>query len=56
MLEFHNGKERDMDDWTRLFGDTDSRFEILAVKKPFNSRLSIMEVIWMGHDTEIPAS
>ena len=52
MLEFHNAKERDIDDWTKLFEDTDSRFKIQGVKKPLNSRLSIIEVIWMGHDIE----
>lgn len=46
MLEIHNGKERDMGDWTQLFEDADRRFKISGVKQPPLSRLALLEVEW----------
>ncbi len=48
MWEFHNAKERDVDDWVQLFECADSRFEFLGVKQPAGSRLGIIEVVWKG--------
>lgn len=31
MLEFHNGKERGLDDWKELFNIVDPRLEIVRV-------------------------
>lgn len=46
MLELHNAKERDMDDWNDLFKQADPRFRLENVKKPRGSRLAILEVVW----------
>ncbi len=48
MLEFHNAKERDMDDWMQIFKDADSRFTVLGGKHPEGSRLGLIEVVWEG--------
>ena len=50
MLEFHNAKERDMSDWTRLLRKADERFHIVSTKQPPGSRLSVMEVRWLAPD------
>ena len=46
MLEFHNAKERDADDWASLLHKADKDFNILAVQQPLGSRLSVIEVCW----------
>lgn len=46
MLEMHNGKERDLDDWKQLFASADKRFRIVSVKQPPSSRLGLLEVEW----------
>ena len=51
MLEFHNGKERDIDDWTWMIREADARFEITRVGQPSGSRLSIIEVRWRENRT-----
>ena len=48
MLEFHNAKERDIDDWVGLLAMADSRYRLLDCKQPPGSRLAIMEVGWLG--------
>lgn len=48
MLEFHNAKERDIDDWVGLLAMADSRFRLLNCKQPPGSRLAVMEVGWLG--------
>ena len=47
MLEFHNAKERDIDDWIGLLAMADSRFRLLECKQPPGSRLAVMEVGWL---------
>ena len=47
MLEFHNAKERDINDWTDLLAMADSRFRLLNCKQPPGSRLAVMEVGWL---------
>ncbi|KAG8526452.1 uncharacterized protein KY384_000045 [Bacidia gigantensis] len=46
MLEFHNGKERDREDWVNLLQRADERFCIVNVRQPPGSRLSFIEVRW----------
>ncbi|KAF7945538.1 hypothetical protein EAE96_010305 [Botrytis aclada] len=48
MKQNFNGKERDFDDWTRLFKSASPHFRILGVKSPQNSMLSLIEVTWDG--------
>ena len=51
MLEFHNGKERDMDDWRQLFISADPNYHILGVTQPAGSRLGFIEVGWRTAET-----
>ena len=46
MLELHNGKERDADDWEQLFRDCDSRFKFLGTTRVPGSRFGIVEAKW----------
>jgi hypothetical protein len=46
MLELHNGKERDADDWEQLFKDCDSRFKFLGTTRVPGSRLGVVEAKW----------
>lgn len=46
MLEIHNGKERDLSDWVKLFEDAHEGFKVVSVKQPVSSRLGIIEVVW----------
>jgi glutaminase len=48
MLGLQNAQERTTDDWKTLLKDTDSRFKITSISKPFKSFLSIIEVTWNG--------
>ncbi|KAL8960510.1 MAG: hypothetical protein Q9183_005452 [Haloplaca sp. 2 TL-2023] len=48
MLELHNGKERDEDEWINLFKLADSRFEVVRIFRPKGSRLSLIEAEWRG--------
>lgn len=52
MLEFHNAKERDIDDWIGLLAMADLRFRLLNSKQPPCSRLAIMEVGWLDDKLE----
>lgn len=44
MLEFHNAKERDIEDWIGLLAMADTRFRLLGCKQPPSSRLAVMEI------------
>ena len=46
MLEIHNGKERDVGDWTQLFEDADRNFKLVSFRQPVSSRLGIIEFVW----------
>ncbi|KAL8943467.1 MAG: hypothetical protein Q9211_000964 [Gyalolechia sp. 1 TL-2023] len=48
MLEFHNGKERDLDDWIELLRKADPRFSWAGTTQPYGSRLSFFLVVWAG--------
>ena len=47
MLEFHNAKERGIDDWVGLLAMADSRYRLLDCKQPPGSRLAVMVVGWL---------
>ena len=51
MLELHNGKERDRDDWIGLLKRADPRFQLIDIKQPSGSTLAILEVGWHGGGT-----
>lgn len=46
MLEFHNAKERDADDWAKLFHEADPRFKFLGVKQPPAAKMGSTEARW----------
>lgn len=48
MLELHNAKERDRDDWIELFRSADERFEVVKIYQPEGSRLGLIEIVWLG--------
>ena len=50
MLELHNGKQRDISDWTDLLRKADEGFQIVDTKQPPGSILSVMEVRWLAPD------
>lgn len=45
MMAQFNGKEREMDEWKKLFAAVDSRLTIKKVVKPRESVFSIMELV-----------
>lgn len=52
MLEFHNAKERDVDDWAKILSEAHPSFHLQAIRKPPGSRLAILEVTWLDHESE----
>ena len=44
MLEMHNGKERDMDDWTQLLDKAGNGLRLTTFKQPPSSRLALLEI------------
>lgn len=46
MLEFHNAKERDKNDWAQLFREADPKFKFVGVKQPEFSNMGIIEAVW----------
>ncbi|KAH8676553.1 putative O-methyltransferase [Tricladium varicosporioides] len=48
MKQMTNGKERDVEDWIRLFKSADERFVFESVKVPEGSKLAIIEFSWAG--------
>ncbi len=44
MMQAMNGQERDIEQWRHLLKDADERLEIVAVRTPEGSGLSIIEV------------
>lgn len=46
MLELHNGKERDADDWASLFEACDSRFHFEGIIRTPGSRFGIIQATW----------
>ena len=52
MLELHNAKEREKDDWANLVRRADGRFHIVGIKQPSGSWLSMIEVCWLSPSVE----
>lgn len=46
MLSLFNSRERDSDDWHRLFSNADRRFVLESISKPSGSNLSVVSVVW----------
>ncbi|KAL4948258.1 S-adenosyl-L-methionine-dependent methyltransferase [Aspergillus filifer] len=44
MMQMFNSKERELGEWKALLGEADERLQLVGVKKPFGSVLSILEV------------
>ena len=52
MKEIQNAKERDAEDWTRLFKMADCRFLLREIREPEGSDLAIVVAEWVGGDDE----
>jgi hypothetical protein len=50
MLELFNAKERDDEEWARLFHTADARFMFRGVQFLRGSKLAIIEASWDGED------
>ncbi|CAG8977109.1 hypothetical protein HYALB_00011354 [Hymenoscyphus albidus] len=48
MLELQNARERELEDWAKLFEDADPRFKFLGGKQPRGASLWILEAVWEG--------
>ncbi len=48
MLTLSNARERDRDDWEKLFKEADNRFRLVSAHVPRGSSLGIIEVRWEG--------
>ena len=48
MMEIQNARERDADDWARLFQEADPRFRLDEIKSPPASGLAIIVAFWEG--------
>ena len=46
MMTAWNSKERTEKDWRQLFAQADPRFEFVGVKRPRQSELQIIEVVF----------
>ncbi|KAF7937469.1 uncharacterized protein EAE98_001783 [Botrytis deweyae] len=51
MLELQNSRERELEDWAKLFEDADPRFTFKGGKQPAGSNLWILEAVWDGDST-----
>ena len=45
MMQVHNSKERDLDEWVDLLKGADERLRLENVVQPFMSLMSVLEVI-----------
>ncbi|KAL5117424.1 hypothetical protein ACEQ8H_004740 [Pleosporales sp. CAS-2024a] len=48
MMELFNSKERELKDWTRLFGEADSRFKFTGVRTVAGANLAFITAVWQG--------
>lgn len=46
MLELHNGKERDGEDWAKLFAECDGRFWFEGARALPGAALGLVEAVW----------
>ncbi|OTA59190.1 S-adenosyl-L-methionine-dependent methyltransferase [Hypoxylon sp. EC38] len=49
MMEIHNSRERDLDDWAALFSSADPGFEFQGGRQPAGSNLWVMVAEWKGN-------
>lgn len=48
MAAIHNGRQRNIREWRRLFEQADRRFVFKGVTHPPGSSLSLIEHVWEG--------
>jgi hypothetical protein len=48
MLELQNSRERELEDWAKLFEEADARFRFLGGKQPRGANIWILEAVWEG--------
>ena len=46
MLSFFNSRERERDDWKRIYQEVDKRFRFVDAWVPEGSALGIIEAVW----------
>ncbi|KAK3172102.1 hypothetical protein OEA41_004187 [Lepraria neglecta] len=46
MLSFFNSRERERDDWERIFQEVDKRFRFVGAWVPEGAALGIIEAVW----------
>ncbi|PQE06932.1 6-hydroxytryprostatin B O-methyltransferase protein [Rutstroemia sp. NJR-2017a WRK4] len=51
MLELQNSRERELEDWAKLFEKADPRFIFKGGKQPAGANLWILEAVWEGDGT-----
>lgn len=44
MMQTHNSKEREFDEWVALLESADARLRLKSVRQPFGSTMAILEV------------
>ena len=49
MLQVHNSKKREIEEWEELLRAADPRLRIHAVRQPFGSSMSVLEVVRDDH-------
>jgi hypothetical protein len=50
MLSICNSRERDEDDWRKVFQEASPQFKVLRVFTPKGSALGIIDVVWEGDE------
>ena len=50
MLELQNSRERELEEWGKLFELADHRFRFLGGTKPMGANLWILEAAWAGEE------
>ncbi|KAM7202700.1 S-adenosyl-L-methionine-dependent methyltransferase [Rhypophila sp. PSN 637] len=50
MKAFNNARERDAEDWVRLFARADVRFRFVGITVPQGARMAIIQAEWVGED------
>jgi hypothetical protein len=46
MMEMQNSKERELDDWAKLFEEADKRFDFRGGKQTQDSNLRVLKAEW----------
>lgn len=50
MLELFNAKEREKNDWSKLFAEADSRFRFEGARFVDGAELSFISAVWQGYE------